>query len=1788
MTAPPIKPAQLKAYLGSAREYLAASSLPDVSNTTTPPLADQLSSLSSAYRSLLCLELAQRGVLAKGAPFEVGSSSSSNNGADSGDVGSILEGVTSTAGRALFDAESSSLPKPMMAACSAVMAMAAERCADVLDGILSSGAASVIKVGDLPTNLLLLSDSADASAKSSNSALEAAQRRCTDVNDVRLSSILSLSQLLRPQCKTPDSPPPKSSEIVVHLQHYRVVLLRIATGQYLRAAVEFSADDQPQMWKRCLDAVLRLNTADFDVSSDAVGGSGDDEYNQYATIEAALPLTNLIRIAGSKGNDRRASELSLRLAQSYLAGIGGEGGKVSQNAADSELRKLSAAVKDVFWSVYHRKTVDQSNDMYAGLAQEAMSIVKLPLILSTADLSDEEKKRMQLLYCVMSLQSKLAVEQGRIDELADENWVAAKNRAEEKSGGVGRGGIVGLAKSKKQKAMEEDLSRDRFVTEAKRNVLLGDNGTMDIDSAALSLRDEVISGLSNSAVLLASALSDAAFELLERQVRRLAERARSIALLLHKPKKKAARKWSQCDSDTAWASVASFVDPLLIGVEEHGEAAPLLSRMSKRARQAICAAAVRLVSASWMIVAEEEPAMQLDLAASILSQGKEINKSEEKEAIKGRKERGDDAIGAADVSKESDGSLLIDAALSAAQCRNGLALSGDNTNVSKCVRNATVDALRWERKITSRSQKELLGEVGAPFLQLLLSWSGLHRSPWSFCTVTQARSIVRYAKESLELSSTAWGRAPTSLELIILRLAQADVECQLPGGYVPEGEALYRAALSSLEDTDSGISGNVVSVLESHCLCGLSKIALTGVESVTTSKSADDYARECLDALAILSEDNTAADVTLFHWRGSNAFNSSVAFHICAARQLVAESMLRGSKQEDAYRFLEDAVRDAPFSYDAAFALGSFRLRMLLSQVSPSDTDRKMAQTQLLKAAKLNVKKADPFALLGLWYEVQNDGKRALGCHSKALILDPTHPVAGRGVLRMKSYKDIEHLCIAATSVTSPVNGWAWRAVGRGKAMGKGDDESAAICFQQALRCRDIQAHTNENLGFFFRDPTVRDRDGGGLGECGETWSDLAGCYRRLGKYSAALRAYTSADEVSSGGVPPDVLCAWAHVELELGLYDEAVAKFEAVLGGSESASLAVASYGHGTAMLALSRLHANEGKFGSALEHLQRGIKSVKSLVEAKGQPASLSSSACALKLLGDLYTFGSSLPASLFGKDEDDANDKLDCCHHDDNTVSKLSFASKGGEAYTKAWQTHKEREAKCDVSSDSSLLSAAALFDVGTSLLCQARILASSLGEGTGGGTKSSMLDMPSKCPGIRGRIDQCIEHFRKAIEMEETFAPAWCGLGSALCYKDTLLAQHCFCRALQIDKASPENWSNLGLVYADRGIVNASSEALDALTCVADTPFMWIGRALLLEDESVKVDESSLLVSEESSLSRASDAYRAALQVANHPVALLGLSLTARRLGLSQLMEEQNAMYSESAHLASKRESHLALSVHLHLTGPYNVGSTALDSIHRSEVARDRFANGDGTTGEETLDLPNVDDTAKLLEQLSLDCVEQDDSEELKSCNGGVAMATVLKQSNEAMGSVKSLAQTAASSSDVTATKEDASNGLASARLRARLHPDNGEYFLNFAKELAKEYTSLEEPPASSRAIVSSAAEKASALLLDQATNIRMIAPRRPITNTSEGKLAAGSSVEHDLSMHKNVVPKVVDADIVSESFALKAWLPVEEKEEDSECASASEVASVINIHRALLLDPENLLARGLLHGARKER
>lgn len=173
-----------------------------VTDAPAPPLPDRLASLTTAYQTLLCLELAQRGVLVKGgAPF-------GGNGDDQkGGAAEIFDAITSTAGKALFDADTDSLPKPLLAACSAVMAMAAERCADILGSVIAE--TSNIQLDDLPTNLLLLGAEADV-----KSSYESAKRRCSEVDDGRLSSLLDLSTNLRgPKASTPDSPPPKSAKI---------------------------------------------------------------------------------------------------------------------------------------------------------------------------------------------------------------------------------------------------------------------------------------------------------------------------------------------------------------------------------------------------------------------------------------------------------------------------------------------------------------------------------------------------------------------------------------------------------------------------------------------------------------------------------------------------------------------------------------------------------------------------------------------------------------------------------------------------------------------------------------------------------------------------------------------------------------------------------------------------------------------------------------------------------------------------------------------------------------------------------------------------------------------------------------------------------------------------------------------------------------------------------------------------------------------------------------------------------------------------------------------------------------------------------------------------------------------------------------------------------------------------------------------------------------------------------------------------------------------------------------
>jgi tetratricopeptide (TPR) repeat protein len=428
-------------------------------------------------------------------------------------------------------------------------------------------------------------------------------------------------------------------------------------------------------------------------------------------------------------------------------------------------------------------------------------------------------------------------------------------------------------------------------------------------------------------------------------------------------------------------------------------------------------------------------------------------------------------------------------------------------------------------------------EFGTAWLEFAISWSGLHKTPWSSCVAAEARTLIAQARACITLAESEWGRQSLPLEHWILELAQADAEvASLAGGLLTEAQNLYFRVLEATIDLnkDAIVDPTLVRILQSKCYSGLVSLSLrsTSGEQLLASMPEEDMrtsvglARRNLDLLQSIEMDAYVA--SLYLWKSVEATKSSIRFQLAFVRQQVADCLLRKGLANEAQTFLEDAVRLSPDDAGAALALGAFRLRVMFFGENRSSSDvAKAAQIQLLKAAKLDANKPSPFALLGYWYEYVGDEKRALGCYSKALLLDPSHPVAGRGLLRLKHLVSLLPLLEKATDSGMSTSGWAWRALGVHKAMDEGNDDLAVVSFLQALRSRDVQNPSTEPLSIFFYSPfSPREPD---KQEFVDASADLAASYRRLGRFTASLRSYYSALE-ASGEIPSGaILNACAH-----------------------------------------------------------------------------------------------------------------------------------------------------------------------------------------------------------------------------------------------------------------------------------------------------------------------------------------------------------------------------------------------------------------------------------------------------------------------------------------------------------------------------------------------------------------------------------------------------------------------------------------------------------------------------------
>lgn len=422
-----------------------------------------------------------------------------------------------------------------------------------------------------------------------------------------------------------------------------------------------------------------------------------------------------------------------------------------------------------------------------------------------------------------------------------------------------------------------------------------------------------------------------------------------------------------------------------------------------------------------------------------------------------------------------------------------------------------IDQVSMEAVATKKQSDEALG-----VLQGLVSWSGWYQRPWSYCSnLSDVRRLLAATKLTGE-------RCFGVLECILLDLARADAEL-LNGGFPKQSQELYTQVLDTLDNSANLRLDDVArTILQGHCYNGLARACQID-ENVGQLTKVQDLAQKTLDLLdgIVVPEEIKPLHI----WYDHSLFLFAISHQRSVARQLIADSSISQGRTEEARSFLEAAVQDAPLDAGAALAFGAFLFRVAFYLDDERSPDAaKAAQIQLLKAAKLDPSKADPFSLLGLWFEECGDPDRALGCFTKGLALDPCNPIAGRGLLRLKTREEMVAELDTAIGINSPICGWAWRGIGLNKIFLEAEDEFAIVALLKALRSRDVSAPGNETLGIFYHRPGAEY-----VNERADALAELAMCYRRLGRFTASLRAFHAAIVSAGEHIASSVLCSCAQ-----------------------------------------------------------------------------------------------------------------------------------------------------------------------------------------------------------------------------------------------------------------------------------------------------------------------------------------------------------------------------------------------------------------------------------------------------------------------------------------------------------------------------------------------------------------------------------------------------------------------------------------------------------------------------------
>jgi len=969
----------------------------------------------------------------------------------------LMDQVVNTAGKSMLD--ENVVNRAIVAAAAHLSSLVLERVADIFcEDCLDKPKAPIFPL-DVCNNAL---------------------KRSTDVDDGRMVILLEIAS----SHDNISVETLSNQKFVDHHEGIALLLYRLSFGNSLRAALNGNPD-VPVMYKRALDLSIKVNQLVIKltkrknrimnkiIEEDDQEDEGD--YETFYTRDSVTSLSHLIRITEMKQNLSRKFEFSLRIAQSYIT------------KPYHEYKDILAHIGSKLWENIEQNFVHE----YQSIQNEPTELELIDKAEEAIGDSNGPSDDPSLLLLQKLLRAKVLLEKENciVDMIAENRFVASRNRI----GLHSKESVLGLSEYQelvRRQLLTGTLVKDELLT------LDEQYDIHQIDRAMNDLRDEVLV----SKIVAECAMHNDVYKVLRCGVERLVFRCQSISRTSFKQKGK-----NMSNPDLSyWDDIISFVHPLitldLFGPSLYGPQ----SLLQKIAESTITVAWMHMESKLFHLG-------MLDTSLSILHRCFDKLVSDEAKRKKELLEVEGKVLRTREVTFVREKTSL-EMAINAANCHILLSEIGNEDEMSveqvkrmHSIRNFALTSNKDDDKQKFAAPCD--AAFGNSYLQLLLCWSGLHMQPWAFCNVTEARYLIQRARINLKQSEEDWGRVLSSFEQFLFQISEADSECVLMGSIHSKSTDLYK----ELSDKIPADAKDPISILfRSHIMINVSRLSIRDCDIDVCTNIADRIKQQ-IQFLANKNEDTTNG---LGYLRSPLSMQTSILHHISQCRQLVAEAYLSASKPFDARVYLLDALAASPQNFDVQFSYGSFCLRTNLYDHSISTGDTiKQAQFHLLKAAKLNINKADPFALLGLYYELNNDTKRAIGCFSKALAIEASHPVAGRGILRLQSLEQSIPLCNIATAYGTFQNGWAWKALGNTKSFIENDDEKAVICYQQALRCKDIENPKNHTLSAFFSLP------GQSRNELSNTWSSLGSCYRRLGKFTASLRAFQAAHEADESDI---------------------------------------------------------------------------------------------------------------------------------------------------------------------------------------------------------------------------------------------------------------------------------------------------------------------------------------------------------------------------------------------------------------------------------------------------------------------------------------------------------------------------------------------------------------------------------------------------------------------------------------------------------------------------------------------